>query len=189
MTNPSDIEYIEGFKAGDFASISQFYTLLLKKARATLRIDFLSAAEFEDLIQDAVISVYTNIQNGKYTYDPTIKLTSYALKICQYQLNNVVRKKGRGNLPLNELSNASNDDLSPHEHIELIERNKVVSDSINRLGENCRRILRLYYWEKQSIQEIATVLNMQSNSVKNGKYRCMQKLSQLLYEQKEAGRL
>ena len=189
MSNTTDVEFINGFESGNFALISEFYEVLLRKAKANLKTNLFSSAELEDVIQEAVISVYTNIRKGKYQHNPQIKLSSYALKICQYRMNNLLKKKGRGSLPTSTLEYKLADDLSPHEYIEVIERNQIISENINRLGENCRKILRLFYWEKQSIGEIAAQLSMQSNSVKNGKYRCMQRLTALLYKQKEAGRL
>ncbi len=48
-----------------------------------------------------------------------------------------------------------------------------------QLGERCQEILRRFYYEKQSMKEIAEVFQLTEASAKNEKYRCMQRLNKL----------
>jgi RNA polymerase sigma factor (sigma-70 family) len=51
---------------------------------------------------------------------------------------------------------------------------------LNEIGEACRKLLILFYYKKRSMQEICKELNYSNaDSVKNQKYKCMQRLKKM----------
>ena len=45
-----------------------------------------------------------------------------------------------------------------------------------KLGESCKKLLKLFYYQKASLKEIAASLNLTEKTAKNTKYRCMKSL-------------
>ena len=48
--------------------------------------------------------------------------------------------------------------------------------AFSTLGEACQELLVKFYFEKQSMTEIAESLNLDAASTRNKKYRCMERL-------------
>jgi RNA polymerase sigma factor (sigma-70 family) len=70
------------------------------------------------------------------------------------------------------------DDANIVEAMEVDEKYSILHTFIDALGDQCKEILRRFYWQKESVEEISKALKMVPASVKNGKYRCMQKLKE-----------
>jgi RNA polymerase sigma factor (sigma-70 family) len=49
------------------------------------------------------------------------------------------------------------------------------------LGERCRKILYLFYYQRQSMEEIAAAMELTADSAKNQKYRCLNQLRELYH--------
>ena len=60
------------------------------------------------------------------------------------------------------------------------EAKKLVTDTIETLGEICRKILLAYYYENLSMKEILKLVRFESEQVlRNKKYKCMKSLEDL----------
>ena len=53
------------------------------------------------------------------------------------------------------------------------EKIKIINECINSLGETCRKILQLYYFDKLSMQELAEQMGYaNADTAKTKKYKC-----------------
>ncbi len=71
-------------------------------------------------------------------------------------------------------------------HIETEEDEKYkyliqVRENFLQLGDKCREILSMFYYRKKNLKEIADQYGMTEASAKNSKYRCLQKLRELVF--------
>jgi RNA polymerase sigma factor (sigma-70 family) len=173
----SDDIIIEGFRNRNQELILAFYDQITPAAVRVLGSMGASDEDIEDLVQEMVVSIYTNIRSKKYVHDPNVKLSTYAIQICKYRWYNLSKRKSRKNISLDIENVSIVDDQKVDEQIETIERNNLIAKALKQLNEQCQQILRMFYWERKSMEEIASELNMQPNSAKNGKYRCMNRLS------------
>ena len=56
---------------------------------------------------------------------------------------------------------------------------------LEKLGDPCKSMLELYYYNKMSMEEITITLNYKNaNTAKNLKYKCMNRLKRLFEEEK-----
>jgi RNA polymerase sigma factor (sigma-70 family) len=70
------------------------------------------------------------------------------------------------------------DDLIKNEHVDSIR------NALNRLGEPCKKLLMLYYWEELSMEEIAEELGFaNAETAKSKKYQCKEMLKKLLSDE------
>lgn len=122
---------------------------LYKTAIAMLRND----ADAADAIQDAVLNSYENLQSLK---KPQFFKT-WITRILINQCNRILKR--RGNI------------VPIHEHPELEytapdTSGRAFIELLNKLEEQYRIVLYLFYVEEFSIKEISSILEMNENTVK-----------------------
>jgi len=70
-------------------------------------------------------------------------------------------------------------------HIENREANEGLMKVIDELGETCKKILLLFYYENRSMKEMMMELHYENEQViRNKKYKCLKKLEQMLADNK-----
>ncbi|MEO0688128.1 MAG: sigma-70 family RNA polymerase sigma factor, partial [Cyanobacteria bacterium J06649_11] len=124
-------------------------------------------------LQDALLVIWNKAA------DPNFKLTSgfynYLIAVCRNIWFRKKKKKDNNTVTLNALEGFSNEQ-SFVEALENTERQKLFVEHLNRLDENCRRILKLFFSGK-SMQYIANALGIETeHAARNRKYRCQKKL-------------
>jgi len=70
-----------------------------------------------------------------------------------------------------------------------LERRRQLKDLIHQLGDSCKKILLLYYYEDLSMKEIVEHLPYENEQVvRNKKYKCLQSLTGLIKSNPEIAR-
>lgn len=63
-------------------------------------------------------------------------------------------------------------------------KQNIARQVVKEMGDPCKTVLNLYYWQRKSMREIAILMNYQNEQVaKNRKSKCMKTLKELLREQ------
>jgi len=129
----------------------------------------------KDVFQETVISLYNNIKNDKYALD--CKLSTYLFAISKNNWYKKLRKNGRmSNLEDNEYLQISSDE-DIHSNLVYTEQQMLIGKLLHKVGQECGKILKLFYFEKMRMVKIAATLNYSSEQVaKNQKSKCMKKL-------------
>lgn len=169
---------IEQIRSGDKEEIERIYNqhraeFLAYAARFSLQTD-----EAVDIYQDSIIVVYENIMSRKLT-TLTSSLKTYLFAIGKYKILNSMKT----NQPTEDISaydyllqdETEMEFLSKEENIEKMQT------AYRKLGAKCREVLRLYYYENQSLQEIMQKLEYASKDVvKSQKSRCIKQIREIL---------
>ena len=178
MNQLSDNDIIQGLLAHESKTIKFVYEQYLPAIKSYVLRNGGNEDDAVDLFQDGLMALYQNLVSKNYEKKEQVKLSTYFIQICKYKwLDN--RKSAR--VKRNEAIDSRDFELNDpgvSESIELAEKHKQLHQLIELLGDKCKKLLSLFYWEELSIAEIAAKLNMETASVKNGKYRCMQKLKE-----------
>lgn len=128
----------------------------------------------EDIFQESIIIIYQNIQSGKITKETNFK--SYFWSVFSNLANNQNRKYHQNKI---SIDSDSQDDFIDDELDSQYEKNlrsKIYIDHFNRLKEECKRLLKLFF-KKISIKEIAKKLGYKNEQVvKVKKYKCKDEL-------------
>jgi len=169
-------QIVRGLLQQEDAVINYLYEEIGPKVKQYIMSVGGSAEEANDIFQEGIVSAFVNIKSGKYKVSENTKFTTYLIQICKYKWYDVLKsahksKKGSEMIDIP-------DDASIVEAMETNEKYAMLHALINALGDQCKEILQRFYWQKESIEEISKALKMVPASVKNGKYRCMQKLKQ-----------
>lgn len=136
----------------------------------------------EDIFQDTIISLYDNIRKGKLvTLHSSLK--TYIFAIGKYKLLNEKAKAGKmGDIPVWEPAEYDTGHLEilVEEDEQEIFRKKMHLE-FSKLCDDCKKVLRLYYFKQLSMDEIAVAMGYKnSNVAKKKKYECFKKLAERL---------
>ena len=172
----TDIEIVKGIEAQDEQVLNYCYRQFGPMIKTWIVNNGGNESAADDIFQDGIIALYTNIRLGKFQPDKA-KVSTYLLQICKYKWfddrkSSYVKKTTM----MEQMPEQGENPSLFASDLQQLHQQKQVHAALSMLKEQCRRILNYFYWEKKSMEEIASLLSMQINSVKNGKYRCMQSL-------------
>ena len=132
-----------------------------------------------DVFQEGVIALWTNIRDGSYELRDDAKLSTYLVKICKYRWYEHLKSAGFQKTSKLEPEFNRVEERTFFDRLIREEEIDYMQGLFNRLGKQCRRILRMFYYEDKSMEVIAEAFSIQENSAKNQKYRCMKRLKEL----------
>lgn len=129
-----------------------------------------------DIFQEGIISLWTNIAQGKFQVKDQAKISTYLYTLCR----NIWISKLRKRKVMVAVDNQADTQMEESkEMLEQQERITELEDKFRKLDENCRNMLSMFYYKKSSLKEIAANLGITEKTAKNNKYRCMQRLRAL----------
>ncbi|WP_343030555.1 sigma-70 family RNA polymerase sigma factor [Fulvivirga aurantia] len=138
----------------------------------------LSEDNAADVFQDAVITFYSNVKSGKLT-ELTSSIKTYLFAIGKNLSLKKIKKEKRMVLDDEVLefnSSVEYQELS----FEYTERQKTLAQIVEKLGDPCKSILKLFYFENFTMDSIAERLDYKNENVaKTQKLRCLQKLKSM----------
>ncbi|TYR35107.1 sigma-70 family RNA polymerase sigma factor [Sphingobacterium phlebotomi] len=176
-----EVLLLSRIRNGDDSAIDEIYR--------TSKIQFLTFARkllndensLEDIYQDTVIAFYENVRTGKITALKS-SITTYIIGIGKHILYRHLKKAKT----MSNLDEIDEFDLGAvtNTYIEQIadkETTIILQQAIEKLGEPCASLLRLFYYEEKENTEIATLLGYaNADVIKSQKYRCMQTLKAIM---------
>lgn len=174
--------------------VRQWYNKVRPLFVNTLRKRFsqLDYNTIENLYQDAFLAVYENLQAGKVRED-----TSWSSYIIQIGLN-LATKELRHSGITDSIYESNNDNEEGHNEIsrtvekllsecfdedetmyQNVDALSLLGEELNYTPEPCNTIIRLYYYAKMSMEDIATAVNFKNaTTAKSKKSQCMKSLTE-----------
>lgn len=136
-----------------------------------------SADDAADVIQEVMLVFVKLVSEEKYRGEASIKSLLYS--ICKNLWITELRKRkttGARNERYEGEKEQMENDISTQ--ISKNENLKFVMDLFDKLGEKCKQILTLFYFEELPMKEISDKLDFSSEQVlRNKKYKCLQSLT------------
>jgi RNA polymerase sigma factor (sigma-70 family) len=135
----------------------------------------------KDVIMEGIYALIKNIQAKRYEIRAGVRLKSYFLKICKNIWMDKMKSKAFRKqvlLPVDEILRKHQE--YPDELLEeevLTERQRFIEQLLLHSGGKCKELLKAYYYEGLSHEEIARKLGYaNANSSKTQKLKCINKL-------------
>jgi len=133
-----------------------------------------NAQDGNDIFQEGLVALWINVTQGKYQLQEKVKLSTYFQQICRNIWISKLRSR-KNTLSISDHEYLLKDD-STDELDKGYEEIKTLQKLIAKLNDSCKKILKLFYFEKMALKQIALKLSLTEKTAKNNKYRCMQKL-------------
>lgn len=130
-----------------------------------------SEDEAKDIYQEAIIIFWQKARNDEFIL--TSKISTFIYSICQNLWRKELERKSRLSGEMQEGKEFNDFDKQ--------EREKIIAECINSLGETCRKVLMYYYFDNLSMQEIAEKMGFaNADTAKTKKYKCKKELDELI---------
>ncbi|MCS5489241.1 RNA polymerase sigma factor [Algoriphagus limi] len=137
-----------------------------------------SADDAADIIQETMLVFVQMVISGKFRGESAIKSILYS--IAKNQWISELRKR-KSSQKRNEYFHTQddNDSVAVVEAISQQEDYNFIMSLFERLGEKCRKILQLFYYEELPMKEICEQMEFSSEQVlRNKKYKCLKALNE-----------
>lgn len=134
----------------------------------------------EDIFQEVLVNFISLVQKDKFRGESSIK--TFLFSMTKHTWLNELKKRGRSEA--RELKYEKAQDKEEADVSNLMsdrEEKKQVMDLVAQLGDTCKKILVLFYYENRSMKEILSSLEYENEQVvRNKKHKCLKKLEQMI---------
>jgi RNA polymerase sigma factor (sigma-70 family) len=135
----------------------------------------------EDVLQEAVIILWERVQSGRF--EQTAKLSTFIFGVAKNVWSRKRMRKFREPATEFEQDAFDSGEQSALDAMIDTERSGQIARAMERLGDPCRTLLVLYYWEERSQEEIALQMGFaNAATVKSKKYTCKKMLENIMSE-------
>jgi RNA polymerase sigma-70 factor (ECF subfamily) len=173
--NPNII--LEKLRSGDNSPIFDLYKLFRTEFIVWSKSTFKATEEqAKDAFQDAILDFHQNVISGHLTeLSSTIK--TYIFQIGKHKILNIQKKESRMTYhdSLHLINNGEVDKFMEDENKAYTQEQ--ISKAIDKLPEDCQKLLKLYYFNEYDMDSVARELNYKnSDTAKSKKSICMKNL-------------
>jgi len=184
MTTNDDIYYINSTIEGNSNTfgilVDRYKDLVFSLALKMVK----NREEAEEVAQDTFIKVFKSLSKFKGDSKFSTWIYKVAYNTCLDRLKK--NKREQHVVSIDEFN--SNQIKSLDDALDVMEeeqRNQIIQDCINLLPSDDAFLLTLFYFEEQSLEEIARVIGLTANNVKVKLFRSRKKLTAILKEKLE----
>jgi len=171
----SDSRVLEQIRNGDEQALVTLFDKNRTPITAFVTRNSGTRDDAEDVLQEAVIVLWERVRSGQFHYSAALSTFIFATARNKW-LRLLARKRKELPMVPNGVKVASVDVSSLEIVIEEEETLKM-REALEKLGDPCKTLLLLYYYEECSMQEIANRMGFaNADTVKSKKYQCKKAL-------------
>jgi RNA polymerase sigma factor (sigma-70 family) len=175
----SDARILAKIREGDEAGLTELYRSSKRPVTAYVIRNGGGTDDADDMLQESLIILWERVRSGKF--ELSARLETFVIgtvkNLWLRRLARMRREKPGGGDP------ESMPDGNPSALDELVndERSEAVGEALDALGDPCRALLLMFYWEELPMERIAERLGFaNANTAKAKKYQCKKALEALL---------
>ena len=178
----SDEELVYSLKTGKDrdAAIRYMYSSYFGSLCGYITNNQGSMEDAEDIFQDVLVNFIALLQEDKFRGESSVKTFLFSLN--RFSWLNELKRRGRA-LAREKNYEREKEIVEMDVSKQIVERestNKVM-ELVKELGETCRKILVLFYYENYSMKEILDELDYETEQVvRNKKYKCLKQLEKMI---------
>jgi RNA polymerase sigma factor (sigma-70 family) len=177
----TDARILEMLRQGDEEALVMLYRSNRRPVTAFVLGNKGTRDDAEDMLQEALVVLWERVRSGQFVYSAKLDTFVFAT-VKNMWMRRLFRKR-------REVSEGNRPDDSPDDAASALddmitgEESRIVREALNDLGEPCRNLLLLFYWEELAMDEIAARLGFaNAETAKSKKYQCKKALQALLLE-------
>jgi RNA polymerase sigma factor (sigma-70 family) len=175
----SDSELVEAIQEKEMLepAILQLYKDHAEITRSFIKGKGGTDQDADDIFQETVVSFIDSVQKSKFRQESGIR--TFLISISKNLWYNEIRRRQRA-INRERLFEADHNQEDPDvsEIIQDRELKKQLNQLLQDLGDSCRKVLELFYYENLTMKEIVSHLHYENEQVvRNKKYKCLQQLT------------
>lgn len=139
-----------------------------------------SEQDADDIFQETVVAFIDIVRKDKYRMEASIR--TFLASIARNYWFNELKKRGRSDHRDRQFeAGRDQSEADVGQHMAELERKRQLRQLVEQLGDACRKVLLLFYYENMSMKEIVNHLPYENEQVvRNKKYKCLQQLTGLI---------
>lgn len=170
-----DASILDRIRRGDKNALVEVYHANYNMVKTYILKNNGALEDAEDLLQDALVVFWQNCHKAEFQL--TSKVSTYIMAICKNlwlkQLNKNSRMTGEENI------SAAQHSILP-DHGKAMDMKKL-SAALEEIGDTCRNILVMFYFDGYDMDNIAKAMNFaNADTAKAKKYQCFKKLEEII---------
>lgn len=135
-----------------------------------------SEQDAQDIVQEVIVDFIRVVQYDKFREEASVKTFLHAMTRNAW-LNELKKRDRAGKRDKIFELNRVQDNSSADTGYEQRESKKLLLNIFNKLGDGCKKILTLFYFEELSMKEILEQTNYENEQVvRNKKHKCFKEL-------------
>jgi len=175
----TDAKILDLIRKGDEEALVTLYESNRKPIAAYITRNSGTPEDAKDVLQESLVILWERIRDGSFEYKAQLNTFIYATvkNLWSHRLRQKKRLSSGGIDP------EAHEDESPSvlESLIATERAEMVRNALETIGDQCKKLLLLFYWEEESMEEIAVRLGFaNADVVKAKKYQCKKALERAL---------
>lgn len=175
---------VKAIKSNDSMALKSLYNSNYYKVECLVLKNSGTIEHAKDLYQEAFLTVWKNIKNDLFIPLNETALQGYLYQIAKNKwmdLVNSARFKKTKLIENESLIFEKSDTENETEEQEIFNQKLAMTMNVfKNMGNPCKQLLTAFYFEKKSMRKIAIELKIEETTVRNNKYRCMEKLRKMV---------
>ena len=178
----SDDRLLDMMKKGDEEALVMLYKANKRMVSSYLLRNSGNENDAQDMLQEAVIVLWERVRSGRFEHSAKLSTFIYATVQNMWRRRLIKMKR--------EIPSDVNDDVlnsyvqSTLDDLIEEEQSRNIAAALVKMGEPCRTLLILFYWEEKSMEQIAKELKFaNADTVKSKKYQCKKALESILRDE------
>jgi RNA polymerase sigma factor (sigma-70 family) len=187
----SDTELITAIRRGDQLNSAIYF--IYEQYSGTISSFILAnsgtAQDAEDIFQETVVTFIDLVKKDKFRGDASVK--TFLVAVARNIWLNELKKKERSGIREQVFEKSrETSEIDVSHHMADREVKQQFRAVLGKLGEPCKKILTLFYYENLSMKDMLAHLPYENEQVmRNKKYKCLQQLTGLIKQNPSIARL
>lgn len=175
----SDEQIIQGIKDRENMILTYLYSEYQEEVIDFLITNKANRKEAEEVFQDSFVKFYQQIHKKDFVLRKSFD--AYFKSICLNTWSSALKLKNKQNLTdiiPDEIDDTEMGFFFEYKNEQL---RKLARKEFLKLGENCKRMLNMYYFQRKQMVEIAFLMDYKNAQIAmNKKYKCLVYLKELI---------
>lgn len=181
----TDTALLEGLATGERDAVAEIYRLYRPMLVKWMMTRGGKEEDADDVFQDVLMVLYDKAKLPEFCL--TCKLSTYLFAVSKRLWYKKIEKAGNtvyfGTDEEDDSSLGYLYDSDINIHIEKEEEFNKLTVAMEKLGEPCSALLKAFYMQNKSMQDIAQDFNYtNAENAKTQKYKCLMRLKKLFFE-------
>lgn len=175
----TDAKILRLIRDGKDEGLVMLYEANRRPIRAFIARNNGTEDDADDLLQEALIVLWERVLSHRYVHTARLSTFIYAT-VKNMWLRKLARLRHEAPAEVEEMTGRI-ESASALDIMVESEEARLIQEALAKLGEPCRTLLILFYWEEQSMEDIAIALKFaNAETAKSKKYQCKKALHKLL---------